>query len=83
MLKSARFWIGLVISAICLYFAFQGIQFDRLLDALRGIDWLWMVCASLLFFASYAGRVFRWQLLFHPQKPRWDKTFTRSISAIF
>jgi hypothetical protein len=75
MLKSARFWIGLVISAICLYFSFQGIQFDKLLDALRGIVWLWMLLAALVFSASYAGRVFRWQLLFYPQKPRWDKTF--------
>ena len=75
MLKSARFWIGIVISVVCLYFAFQGIQFDKLLDALRGIDWWWMVVATIFFFISYAGRVFRWQLLFHPQKPRWDKTF--------
>lgn len=75
MLKSARFWIGLVISAVCLYFAFQGIQFAKLFEALIGIDWLWMLVATLVFFASYAGRVFRWQLLFYPQKPRWDKTF--------
>ncbi|MEW5720403.1 MAG: lysylphosphatidylglycerol synthase transmembrane domain-containing protein [Chloroflexota bacterium] len=75
MLKSARFWIGLVISAVCLYFAFQGIQFDKLLDALRGIEWVWMLIAAFFFFVSYAGRVFRWQLLFYPQKPRWDKTF--------
>ncbi|MBM3127269.1 MAG: flippase-like domain-containing protein [Chloroflexi bacterium] len=75
MLKSARFWIGLVISAVCLYFAFQGIQFDKLLDALIGIEWLWMLVATLVFFVSYAGRVFRWQLLFYPQRPRWNKTF--------
>ena len=75
MLKSARFWIGIVISAVCLYFAFQGIQFDKLLDALRGIDWWWMIVAVVFFFISYTGRVFRWQLLFYPQKPRWDKTF--------
>jgi uncharacterized protein (TIRG00374 family) len=75
MVKSARFWIGLFISAICLYFAFQGIQFDKLLDALIGIDWWWMLVATLVFFVSYAGRVFRWQLLFFPQKPRWEKTF--------
>ncbi len=75
MFKSARFWIGIVISLICLYFAFQGIQFDKLLDALRGIDWLWMIPAAVVFLISYAGRVFRWQLLFHPHKPRWNKTF--------
>lgn len=75
MFKSARFWIGLVISAVCLYFAFQGIQFDKLFEALVGIDWWWMSVATLVFFVSYAGRVFRWQLLFYPQKPRWLKTF--------
>lgn len=75
MLKSARFWIGLGISAICLYFAFQGIQLDKLFEALVGIDWGWMLVSTCAFFVSYAGRVFRWQLLFHPQKPRWSKMF--------
>ncbi len=75
MLKSARFWIGLLVSAVCLYFAFQGIQFDKLFEALIGIDGWWMGIATLVFFASYAGRVFRWQLLFYPYKPRWLKTF--------
>ncbi len=75
MLKSARFWIGLVISAVCLYFAFQGIHLDKLVEALIGIDWWWIGVSTLVFFASYAGRVFRWQLLFHPYKPRWLKTF--------
>lgn len=75
MLKSARFWIGLVISAVCLYFAFQGIRFDKLIEALIGINWLWMLAATLVFFISYFGRVFRWQLLFYPHKPRWGKMF--------
>ncbi len=75
MLKSARFWIGLGLSAVCLYFAFQGIQFDQLIEALRNIDWLWSIPAAAMFLISYAGRVFRWQLLFAPEKPRWAKTF--------
>jgi hypothetical protein len=75
MLKSPRFWIGIAISLICLYFAFQGIQFDKLLEALRGIDYVWLIPASLLFCVSYAGRVLRWQLLFAPQKMRLGKVF--------
>jgi len=75
MFKSPRFWIGLLISLICLYFAFQGIQFDKLLDALRSIDILWIVIASAIFCASYAGRVLRWQLLFAPQPMRLNKVF--------
>lgn len=75
MLKSPRFWIGLLISLICLYFAFQGIQFDKLLDALRSIDVLWIVIASAIFCVSYGGRVLRWQLLFAPQPMRLNKVF--------
>jgi glycosyltransferase 2 family protein len=75
MLKSARFWIGLFISVVCLYFAFQGIHFDKLLDAMRDIEWFWILVASFLFGISYIGRVYRWQLLFYPQKPRLSKIF--------
>jgi hypothetical protein len=66
MWKSFRFWIGIIVSLVCLYFAFQGIQFDKLLEALRGIEYVWLILASLLFAISYSGRVFRWRLLFSP-----------------
>jgi len=75
MLKSARFWIGLIISAICLYFAFQGIDFGKLFDALREMNYAWILFACALWCVSYAGRVFRWQLLFAPQKMRLNKIF--------
>ncbi len=75
MLKSWRFWIGLLVSAACLYVAFQGIQFDRLLEALAGINYAWLVVASGLFCISYSGRVFRWQLLFSPLRLRLGKIF--------
>lgn len=75
MLKSVRFWIGLVISAICLYFAFQGIRLDQVVAALRGIIAVWLLPATLLFIVSYGARVFRWQLLFWPTKMRLGKVF--------
>ncbi len=75
MLKSWRFWIGLLVSAGCLYIAFQGIQLDKLIDALAGIDYIWLIPASVLFCVSYSGRVFRWQLLFSPLQLRLGKIF--------
>lgn len=71
MLKSYRFWIGLVISAVSLYFAFQGIDLVRLEQALTRLNWIWLVPAYLAFGLSYAGRVYRWQLLFAPIHVRW------------
>ncbi len=75
MLKSWRFWLGLVISAVCLYFALQGIQLDQVAEALRGMNYMWLAPATLIFLTSYLARVFRWQLLFSPQKMRFGSVF--------
>lgn len=75
MFKSPRFWIGIVISLVCLYFAFQGIQIDKILEALRDFNYLWLIPASIVFLISYVARVFRWQLLFSPQKPSTNHVF--------
>jgi hypothetical protein len=75
MLKSRRFWIGLIISAVCLYLAFQGIQFGELIDALVGMNYGWFAFAAAMWCVSYVGRVFRWQLLFSPQPLRWARVF--------
>ncbi|MBI5035428.1 MAG: flippase-like domain-containing protein [Chloroflexi bacterium] len=75
MLKSPRFWIGLVISAACLFFAFQGIQFDKLFEALAHMDYTLLGLAAIMWCISYVGRVYRWQLLFSPQPMRISKVF--------
>ncbi len=75
MLKSWRFWVGLAISAICLYFAFQGIQWDKIGAALAGMDYIWFIPALFFFAISYSGRVFRWRLLFSPDRPKWWNVF--------
>ncbi len=74
-MKSLRFWIGIVTSLVCLYFAFQGIQLDKLLEALRDFNYIWLIPASLIFLVSYLARVFRWQLLFAPHQVRWHNVF--------
>jgi hypothetical protein len=75
MLKSWRFWTGLLISLVCLYLAFQGIRLDQVADAIREIDPLWLIPAVGLFLVSYSARVLRWQLLFWPQKMRLKQVF--------
>ncbi len=71
MLKSYRFWIGLIVSVISLYFAFQGINLAELGKALTRFNWWWLVPAYLAFVLSYVGRIYRWQLLFTPIHVRW------------
>lgn len=75
MLKSKRFWIGLVITVVCLALAFQGIQFDKLLESFAQFTWWWLPILILIFMVSYVGRAFRWQALFYPYRPRWTRVF--------
>lgn len=75
MLKSKRFWLGVVITIVTLVLAFQGIQFNQLLESLAQFNWWWLPVLMLVFFISYLGRVFRWQALFFPYHPSWVRTF--------
>ncbi|MBI3740872.1 MAG: flippase-like domain-containing protein [Chloroflexi bacterium] len=74
-MNSIRFWLGLVISAVCLWLAFQGIQLDQVAKAVSGMDYAALAPATLFFLISYAGRVFRWRALFSPDQLRLSKIF--------
>lgn len=75
MLKSKRFWIGLVITVVSLVLAFQGIQLDKLAESFAKFNWLWLPALVVTFMVSYVGRAFRWQALFAPFTPRWSQVF--------
>lgn len=76
MLKTRRFWIGIVIIAITLFIAFQGIQLGEVINALGKLSpWFWPP-AIVLFWISYGSRVLRWRLLFTPYKPRLSKVLS-------
>lgn len=55
--------------------AFQGIQFDKLLESLAQFNWWWLPVLIGVFLISYVGRAFRWQALFFPYHPGWIRTF--------
>jgi uncharacterized protein (TIRG00374 family) len=76
LIKSWRFWIGLVITIVCLALAFQGIQLDKLAQSFGQFNWVWLPVLILTFLASYFGRAFRWQALFYPSRPRWTRVLS-------
>lgn len=75
MLKSKRFWLGIIIMVVCLVLAFNGIQFGDLLASFAQMNWAWLPILVAVFLVSYAGRAFRWQALFAPYKPGWWRVF--------
>jgi glycosyltransferase 2 family protein len=75
LLKSKRFWLGIIIMVVCLALAFNGIQFSDLLASFAQMNWTWLPILIAVFLVSYSGRAFRWQALFAPYKPRWLRVF--------
>lgn len=53
--------LGIAVSAAFLYLAFRGADLDRMLEVLRGADYLWMIPAVVLTLGSFAVRAWRWK----------------------
>src|SRR5579864_6265696 len=62
-------WLGLLLAGVCLYFAFRGISFQQLWDALtRARPWPIFLALALYFF-EYLLRSERWAVLLKPIRP--------------
>jgi uncharacterized protein (TIRG00374 family) len=67
VLKKARFWIGILVSIIALFFAFRQVNLQDVWAALAGVNY-WLLAASLVPLVLFLVlRAFRWRLLFYPQ----------------
>jgi uncharacterized protein (TIRG00374 family) len=63
-MKQWRFWIGIVISLICLVLVLWRIDYREVLEALGQANYAWLIPAFLPFAGTIACKVLRWQLLF-------------------
>jgi glycosyltransferase 2 family protein len=68
MKKTWRIWVGLLISAGFLYFAFRGQDFSQIRDSLRHVNYWYLVPAIGLYFLGVFVRAFRWSVLLRPVK---------------
>jgi uncharacterized protein (TIRG00374 family) len=63
-----KLWIGLIISLVFLFLLFRKIDFAKLAEALRGMDYRYLLPAVLFTFISYFFRAVRWRFLLLPMK---------------
>ncbi len=75
--------LGLLVSGICLVFAFRGFNFHELMLALTHAKWQWLLPAFLLLGLSYAFRSLRWQILLKPVKAIAFRTIFMILSFGF
>ena len=68
-MKRARFWIGILISAVFLYIAFRGQHLDQVVEALRYGNYWWLVPSVAVYFLGVGARTWRWHYMLRPMKP--------------
>jgi uncharacterized protein (TIRG00374 family) len=63
-----KFWIGIAISVLCLYFVFRNIDFVKVLEALKTVNYVYLAIAVLVNLATIWIRAERWKYLLAPIK---------------
>ena len=64
-----RYWLnilGALVTVVCLYFAFRGIDFANTMTALREANYWWSIPVVLVSVFSIWLRAYRWKLMLEP-----------------
>ena len=78
-----RFWLGVVVSLICLFLLFKNLDLAKLFDNLRRVSILYF-CLGLLAFAVYLSLAAkRWQILLRPVGDiSWSNSITYGLIGL-
>ncbi|MGD0708942.1 MAG: lysylphosphatidylglycerol synthase transmembrane domain-containing protein [Anaerolineaceae bacterium] len=77
-MKRWQFWVGLLISAVFLYFALRGQNLGDVWKALQTADYWWLLPGVAVYFLAVWVRAWRWHYLLRPLK----KISTRTMFPI-
>lgn len=62
--------LSILISAFFLYIAFRNQEWAEVFEALQGVNYLWLVPASIFILADYVFRAWRWGVILKPAAGR-------------
>ena len=68
MKRYLQITVGLVVSALFLWIALRGLDFEQVTDNLRGAQYGWLLPTILLYFVTVGTRAWRWHYLLRPLK---------------
>ena len=69
LLKDKKFWLGVIVSVVCLYWAFHDEDFGAIGRALGQVNYWALIPALALYFAGVWVRSIRWGVLLSPLRP--------------
>jgi uncharacterized protein (TIRG00374 family) len=67
-MKNWKFWIGVIISIVFVYFAFRNQHFEDVWSAIQTAKLIWLVPAVTVYFVGVWVRAWRWHYLLKPLK---------------
>jgi len=69
MFKKIIVWLGLIVTAACLYFVLRGLDYSRLWNILKHINILLLLITVIIYVGGYCIRAERWHHLLKHIKP--------------
>lgn len=67
--KHWKFWLGLAISSVFLYFAVRDLKWDEFWAAIKAANYVWLIPGVAIYFVGVWIRAWRWHYLLRPLKP--------------
>lgn len=67
-MKRWQFWLGVVISVVCLWLALRGLKLAEVWDALKTANYWWLIPGVAVYFVGVWARAWRWHYLLKPIK---------------
>jgi glycosyltransferase 2 family protein len=67
-MKKWIFWLGILISAVLLYFSMRGLKLAEAWEALKTAKYLWVIPGIAVYFVAVWMRSWRWHYLLRPLK---------------
>ncbi len=68
-MKKWQFWLGVLISAVFLYFALRGLNLGEFWGAVKSANYWWILPGIVVYFLGVWVRAWRWHYLLKPVKP--------------
>ncbi len=68
LIKNKGLWIGIILSLVFLYLAFNKVDFPELGRALKSANYWWVIFAIILNSLSFLARAYRWRSILSPLK---------------
>lgn len=67
-MKRWQLWLGILISAVFMWYALRGLELDEVRHALQSGNYLWLIPSVAVYFVAVWARTWRWDYMLRPLK---------------